>query len=364
MASRPKLKTTPDERGAQEYCKYFEQPSRGSRSFSARGSAARWLLSYGELYLGSALFLSALLLLRRFGPYEVLPVGMLVHLPDAGWCALFALPLLVLLGFKAWRPMLAFLVFAVACSVHVARPAMNLAVTRAERNLVLVTYNVEAWSHGASAVHRVLAAADPDVVCLQEAGDYFWRHQADQKPSALYQRMPGYQPVGRGEVWILSRLPVLRSETVELPMQYGDRPLLLAEVEFRGKRVAIGCYHGLPSFILAPSARQVPGWAPTANAKAEQLSVLARATLPASTAPIVFAGDFNFPGYSAPFAALLKTHDDAWDRAGFGLGYTTEVQRIDRIFVPRAVAVRRIDVLPEVASDHHAVRAELSVLSP
>jgi hypothetical protein len=50
MASRPKLKTTPDERAAQEYCKYFEQRSRGSRSFSARGSASRWLLSYGDMY--------------------------------------------------------------------------------------------------------------------------------------------------------------------------------------------------------------------------------------------------------------------------------------------------------------------------
>jgi hypothetical protein len=33
MAPKPKPKTTPDERAAQEYCKYFEQRSRGSRRF-------------------------------------------------------------------------------------------------------------------------------------------------------------------------------------------------------------------------------------------------------------------------------------------------------------------------------------------
>jgi hypothetical protein len=67
MASRPKLKTTPDERAAQEYCKYFEQRSRGSRSFSARGSASRWLLSYGDMYLAVALEVLLVGLASSFG---------------------------------------------------------------------------------------------------------------------------------------------------------------------------------------------------------------------------------------------------------------------------------------------------------
>jgi endonuclease/exonuclease/phosphatase (EEP) superfamily protein YafD len=57
----------------------------------------------------------------------------------------------------------------------------------------VLTYNVAKWETGATAIAQAIESADPDIVCLEEAGRYYWLHAYEQTPDALAQRLPGYR---------------------------------------------------------------------------------------------------------------------------------------------------------------------------
>ena len=94
-------------------------------------------------------------------------------------------------------------------------------VTAAHRTagatLRVMTFNVEKWSHGTAAVAAAIRDQDPDVVCLQEAGAYFWLTRPDETPGALQKALPHYRFVASGEIMIGSRLPLIGSWMAPLP---------------------------------------------------------------------------------------------------------------------------------------------------
>jgi endonuclease/exonuclease/phosphatase family metal-dependent hydrolase len=251
------------------------------------------------------------------------------------------------------------------------------------------------WEARLPAIHAVLAAESPDVVCFQEA----W--SAADGPSlatTLGERLGLHavdadQPPGqRDDVTIgnavLSRFPVIAAETTWLPRVEGGLPyrtLLRVEVDAPGGPIAVHCTH-LDWQYDAGAAR-------IAQARAIARHVGERRGDPAVGHPPVLAGDLNAVADADEIRLLTGrtpgpspglVFQDAWEVAGDGgpgltwsrhNPYCAEAawpqRRIDYVMVawplpkplgnPVACRVVGVEPVDDVQpSDHYAVVADLA----
>lgn len=169
------------------------------------------------------------------------------------------------------------------------------------------------------------------------------RLKGDRNLRGAAARWPADRPAEAGTwgIAIASRLPVLRSETVELGKLSRDpapRAGLLMEVDLVGvPLVVVGTHlshltHGSPSQLLR-----------------------LRRSLPRPPTAGVLAGDMNLWG--PPVSALLP----GWRRAVVGRTWPAghPVAQLDHVLVNRVVTVVAGEVLGPGGSDHRAVRATL-----
>ena len=96
---------------------------------------------------------------------------------------------------------------------------------------------LKVWSHGTAAVAAAIRSQYPDVVCLQEAGRYFWLTRPDQTPQSLEKTLPEYRFVASGEIMVGSRPPLIGSWMVPLPGPEA-RPAVIATYA-KGRRVNV-----------------------------------------------------------------------------------------------------------------------------
>ncbi len=148
---------------------------------------------------------------------------------------------------------------------------------------------------------------------------------------------------GAWGVALLSRLPVVRSEALDLGRLRRDpshRGVLLAEVGVSGRRLTVLGTH----------------FSHLTHGSLVQLSRL-RAVLPPREVPAVLAGDMNLWG--PPLSAMLP----GWRRAVRGRTWPAwrPMAQIDHILVNPPVHVERGEVLGPGGSDHLPVRARLSI---
>ena len=248
------------------------------------------------------------------------------------------------------------------------------------------------WEERQPAILATLRSADADLVCLQEV----WATEdGDDQAAALASGLGFHHCRSRAPFWkgvsfgnaLLSRWPILSSETVALPGAGGapsPRTALLATVDAPGGPVTVVVTHLEYRFDLN-------------ELRAAQLAAICDLVdgvrpAPESSFPVIVAGDLNalpdsdemrrMLGRSAPHRPGLVFHD-AWEVAGDGTaGHTWSSRnphlvdatwpnrRIDYVLVswPRPkdrgtpVACRIVgdvpvdDVMP---SDHFAVVADL-----
>lgn len=225
--------------------------------------------------------------------------------------------------------------------------------------LRLLTYNVRSMRDDRAALGRVIGAARPDVVCVQEAPRFLrWRSLC-----AELARRSGLVVVGGGRPaaanLILSTLGVDVLDVV--PVRFSTDPGLhrrgaaIAVLQRAGARFAVAGTH----LDLRPE--------PRLRHVAELNAALAR-NVPDSV-PVVVAGDVNDRPGSATWTALADGRVDAFAAAGEGSGFTSTSlrphQRIDGIFAGPGVTVRaaRVVAHPDAAraSDHLPVLAELEL---
>jgi endonuclease/exonuclease/phosphatase (EEP) superfamily protein YafD len=97
-------------------------------------------------------------------------------------------------------------------------------------------------------------------------------------------------------------------------------------------------------------------------------SELARRWVNAGRAPTIVAGDFNTPVESRIFQEHWGDLVDAFSRVGFGFGtskYNGWIRiRIDHVLTDDAWRPRRVQILPDLGSDHRAVVADLVLVKP
>jgi endonuclease/exonuclease/phosphatase family metal-dependent hydrolase len=219
-----------------------------------------------------------------------------------------------------------------------------------------MSYNVLSLRLGTDRVAAVIRAAEPDVVCVQEA-PRFWRSR--QRCAALAAAsglavVTGGRPAGA--VLLLARpdLPVLARRSVKLPWHPPKhrRGVALGVFDVGGTEVVVASTH----LSLFEDER-------VAQARA----VLA--LLRSYGAPGIVGADVNEDPDGPAFSLLASTLVDAYAAAPFGDGLTSTSaeprRRIDAIFADSQITVLRGEALAlpgvETASDHRPVLATLNV---
>ena len=242
-------------------------------------------------------------------------------------------------------------------------------------SLRLLTYNI----HGGVGLDGVLDldriadvvdASGADLVALQEV-DRFRREQSrfQDQPGLLASRLgmhlayaanlddePAHPGAARAQYGtaLLSWLPLEASTNTLLPCFEGSeqRGLLEATVDVTDATVGSRRLRVLGTHLQWDSE-------PERTRQAEAIV----ATL--DERPTVLLGDLNTTPGSPAYQCLATRLEDAWTLAGEGEGHTFDAEppprRIDYVWVGGGVRVRSAQVLPSVASDHSALRVEVTL---
>jgi endonuclease/exonuclease/phosphatase family metal-dependent hydrolase len=247
----------------------------------------------------------------------------------------------------------------------------------------LVTFNIHHGvgvdgRHDLARLAQVLAAADADVICLQEVDRHFGDRSENVDQGLLLARAldmqlawgpavdeprPGGRPRGEYGNALLSRLPILISDVHQLPGSGEPRSALRTMIELDGGALWVTDTH-----LSRTSAE-----------RAAQVAALADLhTAPMETGIVV--GDFNTAPDAPELAALRPRFTDAWelaaerdDRSGWRFWQHDEGnthparaphRRIDHAWVTEGVAVAAARVLDGAgASDHLPLLVDLEVRS-
>jgi endonuclease/exonuclease/phosphatase family metal-dependent hydrolase len=247
----------------------------------------------------------------------------------------------------------------------------------------LVTFNIhhgvgDDGRHDLPRLAQVLAAADADVICLQEVDRHFGPRSENVDQGLLLARAldmqlawgpaldeprPGGAPRGEYGNALLSRLPILVSDVHLLPGGGEPRVALRTMIELDGAALWVTATH-----LSRKSAD-----------RAAQVAALADLhTGPMETGIVV--GDFNTSPDAGELAALRERFTDAWelaaerdDRSGWKFwqhddGNTHPARsphrRIDQAWVTPGIGVAAARVLDGAgASDHLPLLLDLEVRS-
>jgi len=248
----------------------------------------------------------------------------------------------------------------------------------------LVTFNThhgvgEDARHDLARLATVIAAADADVICLQEVDRYFGDRSEDVDQALLLSRAldmqlawgpaideprPDDQPPRQYGNALLSRLPILVSDVHRLPGGGEPRSALRTMLELDGSTLWVTATH-----LTTRSAQE----------RSAQVAALA-ALHTEEMAAGVLVGDFNARPDAPELEPLRERFTDAWelaadreDQAGWRFWQRDEGRthparsphrRIDQAWVSPGVAVASAQVLDaEGASDHLPLMVELLVPS-
>ena len=321
----------------------------------------------GALSVFFLAFLLLVLLAFRYGDDARWPVMLAVSAPPVV-CAIPAILLLVIscvtrrrvaMGVNALSLLLA---AGPLMGFHwrVSTPPVHARTVR------VMTWNVDKWAWGPEAVARGVRVEHPDIVCFQEAGDYFYVR--GPQGGGLMAALPDYHFVRAGEIIVGSRWPVARIGETPLPPGPRSRPALCVSVKIDGRACAVVAVHLLPSELdrhLFNSRSPVGDYsAKFAARRKSQAGALLKA-MDALPGPKILCGDFNAQPPATSCRRLTHDYPDAFEAAGRGYGYTLTaarpVERIDHILTSRSVAVRDCWVPNVIASDHRAVVADITL---
>ena len=237
-------------------------------------------------------------------------------------------------------------------------------------HLTLLSYNIHGGVglDGVLDLERIAEVVDDsgaDVVALQEV-DRFRREQSafEDQPGALAQRLgmhlayaanlddePAHPGAPRAQYGtaLLSRLPLESSTNTLLPCFEGS--------EQRGLLESTVVVDGQPLRVLGTHLQWDSETERTRQAEAIVAALDDR--------PTVLLGDLNTTPGSPAYRCLAARLEDAWTLVGEGEGHTFDAEppprRIDYVWVGGGVRAVTAQVLPSVASDHSALRVEVSV---
>ncbi|MDV6376133.1 endonuclease/exonuclease/phosphatase family protein [Deinococcus arenicola] len=192
----------------------------------------------------------------------------------------------------------------------------------------------------------VLEAADADIILLQESN-----FQPPGYPAALAAALPGYAVRSAAEVMTFTRLPVLSSETADLPGN--QREVLLTRLQWRGEPLTVVNAHLGTVQVSAALTGDFAYLNRTRTNRAAQVQVLTEMASKTS-GRLLLGGDLNTPPRGLIYRQLQQAFGaDAFTQAGRGPGWTFPQLRV-RIDhqMARGLMPTRAIVLDAEESDH------------
>lgn len=213
--------------------------------------------------------------------------------------------------------------------------------------LKVVTYNVARGTKtNPDRLVVALRQLNADIILLQEANFY-----DPNFVKRLNAELPEYSLQSAAEVSTLTRLPVQKTQTYDLPQN--KREVLVTRVTWQDKPLTIVNAH-LGTVMLSPVLKgDFDRVRRTRNARTEQVAVLRNIAMQVQ-GPVLLGGDLNTPPRGFVYRRLREIYGhDAHDEAGRGPGWTfpSLKLRIDHQFTRDLTPVGS-KVLPNVGSDH------------
>ncbi len=222
----------------------------------------------------------------------------------------------------------------------------------------VMQYNVEKWASGSGKIADAIISLNPDVVCLEEADDYFY---TEPGASHLMMLLPNYHWVHAGEVLVGSKFPILSTRVYHI--QPDEKPRATPEVEVElpgGGPLKIFATHLMPVLWQGPDS-----WRTIDRQRLTECRNLAT-TLNDAGEPWILCGDLNMPAAGVAYRTLAKSGKSALDEAGSGFGYTLTTtiptERVDHVIVDRQITVDRAIIGNLRLSDHLPIIVDLRLL--
>jgi endonuclease/exonuclease/phosphatase (EEP) superfamily protein YafD len=258
------------------------------------------------------------------------------------------------------------------CAVVVVGPLMglqwsfgkNAGITGA--SIRVMTYNVQLWAYrNIDDIIAEIDAADPDILCLQDAG------RAQKRLAPIFRNR---YVAAHEEYVIASRFPITSHSIGDISYDGETHTYLRATLKIGGKSVSVATAHLLTSRAALSAFRSASRWFEgIAQIQHDFDNRLAQARRLANDlrdveGPLVIAGDLNVPATSLVLDTLKEIGArSAFDESGRGYGYTfghaTKLQhsfvRIDHILISNHFVATRTVVGSAEASDHRPVIADL-----
>ena len=314
------------------------------------------------LYVG---IVAAVGLIYAVGPERLMWGGVLLFLPQL----VLALPGLILLPLVLWRARhLSWLL--IAALLVIAGPLMGLSWSSPQATngtpLRLMTYNIQLWQRrNVPAILKEILAADPDVLCLQDA--------RDAKNTRLSTYLENRNVAMFGQYVFVSKFPIVDATVGDISYDGETHTYLRARIDVAGTEVVIFTAHLVtPRDALSP-LRSPALWRlglSEMRQNQSQRMLQARQLVEDSrgiAGPLIVAGDLNAPPPSLVTRMLTdRGLVDAFSAAGRGYGYTfghtllvgRPFLRLDRILASRQLTPVRAWVGGASGSDHRPVIAD------
>jgi endonuclease/exonuclease/phosphatase (EEP) superfamily protein YafD len=243
------------------------------------------------------------------------------------------------------------------------------------QSLRLLSFNVDSGFFGAAAIAAQIAAANPDVVLIQEG--QFGGGELAETLRASYPHVDAST-----QFTVASRFPIVAATDPErLPYFGRQRSPRFMRYVIETSLGAIAFYSLHPisprgalhihrfhdvlhqlrtgAFLSGDPEADVVG-----NAGLRELQIATAADLASREhVPVILAGDTNLPGLSAIFRKNLARYADAFRAASWGFGYTFPTKqpflRLDRILAGPELRFTSFHLGCAGVSDHLCVMADI-----
>ena len=275
-----------------------------------------------------------------------------------------------------WRWRLLALASLLVVLTVLMRPAWGQA-DDGYRRVRLMTYNVKSYlavhrPHGVAEVSMEVLQHDPDVIVMQDAGQFVDEHGSP--PNTLKTIFGQREIYAFGQYVVASRFPLKDCQPGWIPYNGQRHSFVHCVVSANGTDFDLITVHFVTprDGLNAARSEGVKGlgaWRANMNKRLTQSGVLAEhLRLMKLKRPRVVAGDLNAPENSSVVQDLLDTGlRDAFASAGLGYGYThghslwpgISFLRIDHILVSDEIGVSDAFAGGKVASQHRPVIADL-----
>ncbi|MFF9714994.1 endonuclease/exonuclease/phosphatase family protein [Streptomyces sp. NPDC014603] len=311
-------------------------------------AGGRLLRARGRILAALAVLTAGLLTFHRVVPNSVGRLGSLLEsfLP---WLGLAVPLLLVLALIRRSALALVALLLPAAAWTHLFGGLLLPAGSPGPRDLTVVQHNVSDENPDPASTARALAAAEPDLIALQE----LLPEAVPAYEKALRSDYPHHEV--RGTVGLWSKHPLTGARALDIKPRGITEPWnrgLRAEVRTPHGRVAAYVVH-LPSVRIRPTGL-ASAW------RDESARRLGSAVAAEPVRHVILMGDLNATVHDralTPLTSRLTTPP-----RGFALSFPAAfpVARIDQVMA-RSATVHAIRNLPRTESDHVPVTARITL---